>query len=176
MIEVIPRSPHEQPAPGQVETPPEPRSAGTVEAVSNPHAPGRVEALDQRPKVAPVAPQRFLLQLTIGQSLRDKLQYAQELLRHQIPAGDMAEVIERAVDALIPRLEKTKFAATSRPRHPQPRSTSGGRQVPAHVRRTVWHRDGGRCTFVSEAGRRCSARTLLQFDHIDEVARGGEAT
>jgi hypothetical protein len=29
---------------------------------------------------------------------------------------------------------------------------------------------------VSEAGERCSAVKLLEFDHIDEVARGGQAT
>ena len=29
---------------------------------------------------------------------------------------------------------------------------------------------------MSETGRRCPARTLLEFDHIDEVARGGQAS
>ena len=37
-------------------------------------------------------------------------------------------------------------------------------------------RDGGQCTFVSEDGRRCSARSFLEYDHILEFARGGEAT
>jgi len=40
----------------------------------------------------------------------------------------------------------------------------------------VWERDGGQCTFVSEAGHRCPARTRLEFDHVVEVARGGQAT
>ena len=40
----------------------------------------------------------------------------------------------------------------------------------------VWKRDGGRCTFTTETGHRCPARDLLQYDHIDPVARGGEAT
>src|SRR5206468_9593620 len=44
------------------------------------------------------------------------------------------------------------------------------------VKRTVWQRDGGQCTFVSEAGQRCPARTLLEYDHVDPVARGGEAS
>jgi hypothetical protein len=30
--------------------------------------------------------------------------------------------------------------------------------------------------FVSETGHRCPARTRLEFDHVEEVARGGEAT
>ena len=123
-----------------------------------------------------MASQRFALQVTVGQRTHDKLRYAQALLGHQIPSGDLAEVLDRALDALIGQLEKRKFAATDRPRPGRRRSAAAGRQVPAHVKRAVWERDGGRCTFVSGAGRRCPARTLLEFDHIDEVARGGRAT
>jgi hypothetical protein len=48
--------------------------------------------------------------------------------------------------------------------------------VPAQVRRAVWDRDQGRCTFVSAKGTRCKARRFLEFDHVDPVARGGQAT
>src|SRR5262249_25010171 len=34
----------------------------------------------------------------------------------------------------------------------------------------------GQCTYVSESGRRCEARSDLEFDHKREFARGGEAT
>jgi hypothetical protein len=40
----------------------------------------------------------------------------------------------------------------------------------------VWQRDGGQCTYVSVAGHRCEARTRLEFDHIEPVARGGRAS
>jgi hypothetical protein len=40
----------------------------------------------------------------------------------------------------------------------------------------VWLRDGGRCTFVSESGQRCTARRFLQFDHVQPLAGGGFAT
>ena len=40
----------------------------------------------------------------------------------------------------------------------------------------MWERDQGRCTFVSEGGRRCPARTRLEFDHVEAVARGGRAS
>ena len=29
---------------------------------------------------------------------------------------------------------------------------------------TPWERDGGRCTFKNEAGKRCSARTMIEFE------------
>jgi len=112
----------------------------------------------------------------MSQELHDKLRHAQELLSHQVPSGDIAGVLERALDVLIAGLEKRKFAATDRPRHAQRRPSTNPRYVPADVKRSVWERDGGRCTFVSEGGRRCPARTLLEFDHADPVALGGQAT
>ena len=141
-----------------------------------PSATGRVSLPASRPKVTPVAPQRFALQLTMSQSTHDKLRRAQELLGHQIPSGDMAEVFDRALDALIEQLEKRKLAATSRPRQSQRRSSANPRYIPASVKRAVWERDAGRCTFMSGAGRRCEARARLEFDHVLEVARGGLAT
>jgi hypothetical protein len=158
-------------APGQVETPTEQLSPGIVEAL----APVQIAPI-AHPRVTPLAPERFALQVTIGQSTHDKLRYAQELLSHQIPAGDLAQVLDRVLDLAIEQLEKRKFAATSKPRPEHRRSSEPSRHVPAEVMRAVWERDHGQCTFVSDAGHRCPARTLVEFDHIDEVARGGRAT
>ncbi len=110
------------------------------------------------------------------QEMHDRLRHAQALLPHQLPSGDVTEVLERALGALIARLEKAKFAATERPRAVATRTSANPRHIPAHVKRAVRERDGCQCTFVSEAGQRCPARTFLEFDHIDAVARGGKAT
>ncbi|HYM81994.1 MAG TPA: hypothetical protein VEY91_11380 [Candidatus Limnocylindria bacterium] len=161
-------------SPGPVDAPTGELAPGRARI--DPHAPGRVGAVVPRVKVAPIAPQRFTLQLTIDQNTYDRLQYAQALLSHQIPAGEIATVLDRALVALIEKLEQRKFTATSQPRAGKRRATRGRRHIPADVKRTVWQRDGGQCTFVSDTGRRCVARTLLEFDHIDPVARGGQAT
>ena len=97
-------------------------------------------------------------------------------MSHQIPAGDVAALFERALDALLPQLEKAKFAAPARPRRDQRGSSASPRHIPAHVKRAVWERDGGQCTYVSKTGHRCPARTRLEFDHALEVARGGQAS
>jgi hypothetical protein len=128
-----------------------------------------------RPRIAPLAPGRYGLQFTVGQETHEKLRYAQALLGHAVPTGELAEVFDRALDALIARLEQRKFAATTRPRPRRPRAGADARHVPAEVRRAVWARDGGQCTFVSDAGHRCPARTRLEFDHVEPVARGGTA-
>ena len=44
------------------------------------------------------------------------------------------------------------------------------------MKRAVWERDRGQCTFVGQTGQRCASRKFLGFDHIDEVAHGGQAT
>jgi 5-methylcytosine-specific restriction endonuclease McrA len=50
------------------------------------------------------------------------------------------------------------------------------RYVPAEVRKQVFLRDEGRCTFVSEDGKRCEETAGLQLDHIIMFCRGGGAT
>ncbi|MEO6461760.1 MAG: hypothetical protein ABIP29_01660, partial [Candidatus Eisenbacteria bacterium] len=116
----------------------------------------------------------FRLQVTIGRGTHDKLRHAQGLLGHAVPSGDIATVLDRALDALIEKAERRKVAAVRKPR-PQPRTVARGRHVPAAVRRAVWTRDQGRCTFVGTTGHRCAARKFLEFDHVDPVARGGKA-
>lgn len=55
----------------------------------------------------------------------------------------------------------------------RPRATVT-RAIPAAVRRHVWLRDRGRCTYRDPVtGRCCGARHLLQIDHIEPFAIGG---
>ena len=103
------------------------------------------------------------------------MRYAQALLGHQPRAAELAAMVDRAFDLLVGHLEKRRFAATPRPR-PGTRRATGRRTIPARVKRAVWERDGEQCTFTSDGGRRCPARTRLEFDHADPVARGGTAT
>jgi hypothetical protein len=136
-------------------------------------------------RVTPLAPERFALQLTISETTRDKLERARALLRHANPSGDLAEVVDRALDALLAQLERKKFGATSRPRarkaRPQAVSaedataeTADLAYVSAEVRRAVHERDGEQCTFMSESGERCCERGFLQLDHRNPVCRGGQ--
>ena len=50
------------------------------------------------------------------------------------------------------------------------------RYIPAPVRREVWRRDGGCCSYVDpHSGRRCGSRFLLELDHVVPFALGGSA-
>jgi hypothetical protein len=102
-------------------------------------APGQVGT---HSSIAPVAPERFRLEVTVGQNAHDLLRYAQELLGHTLPYGDVAQVIECALEALVEKLERRKFAANTQPRR-NGRPSNNPRHIPAHVRRAVWERDQG---------------------------------
>ena len=53
---------------------------------------------------------------------------------------------------------------------------SSGRSIPTAVKREVWRRDSGCCSYVDRhTGRRCGSRFFLELDHIVPVARGGGA-
>jgi hypothetical protein len=51
-----------------------------------------------------------------------------------------------------------------------------GRYVPAAVRRAVFERDDGRCTYSDASGRRCAETHRLELHHLSAFARGGEHT
>jgi hypothetical protein len=129
-----------------------------------------------RPAVAPLAPKRYLLKVTIGEETHDKLERARALLRHVVPDGDPAVLLDRALTLLVEEAERTKCGATSRPRAAQPSKPNGARtrHIPAAVKRAVWRRDHGRCAFVGSLGR-CEETAFLEFHHLEPFAAGGES-
>ena len=97
----------------------------------------------------------------------------QDLLSHQIPDGDTATILERALDALLAETKKKKAALTDKPRPKRKQDTNRGRAIPASVRREVFERDEGRCAFADAEGRRCQSRWQVEFHHRFPYARGG---
>jgi hypothetical protein len=164
---------------GRIEPPAATTSEDAAAAdTASPGVPARAEAsLPPRPGPVVSAPvlARYEFRFTAGEATREKLRAAQDLLRHAIPDGDLAEIFDRALTLLLEDAARRKFAATERPRAGRP-LTSGSRHVPAQVRREVWQRDGGRCAFLARTGRRCGARGFLEFHHKTPFAEGGEPT
>jgi hypothetical protein len=149
--------------------------------------------VDREPQVV----ERFEVRVTIDRATYERLRYAQTLMSHAVPNGDLGQILGRAVEALITVAERQKFGSrrsrvsrsipTSRPipaleagtgtSHCAPSARPDRtRYIPADVRRAIWQRDQGQCTFISASGHRCHARRLLEFDHVEPVARGGRST
>jgi len=90
-------------------------------------------------RISPLAPARFKVQFTASAELREKLE----------------------------GLEARRFGQTKAPRKTLADTDTSrtSRNIPAAVRRAVYERDGGRCTFVDAQGGRCTERHRLEFHH-----------
>lgn len=217
-------------------------SSGFPDAGTAPQS-ANVSAPPTRPSSPPPPPARlspldaavYRVQFTARAETYRRLIQVRELMRHQVPDGDLATIFDRALGLLYQALARRKFAlvmggkgapvvpptppgaagerdgvaAASAPgaapageragavSPPRPAGAAMGspaasplapgtfrlvppderrRYIPATVRRVVWLRDGGRCTFTSAAGLRCVERGKLEFHHRVPYARGGPAT
>ena len=55
-------------------------------------------------------------------------------------------------------------------------ATKASRHIPNDVKRAVFERDGGRCTFADANGQRCGERGWMELHHTRPFAQGGDST
>jgi 5-methylcytosine-specific restriction endonuclease McrA len=160
---------------------PRPSVATTVRRLPPPAVPTAPLPAPPRPEIPPARPavteplgaQRYRVQFTADGETREQLEELRALMRHQFPDGDVGKILSRAIAVLLTQIRKQKFAETSDPRLSRTAETSS-RHIPARIRRAVWQRDAGRCTYRSAEGRRCESREFVEFDHIDAWSRSRE--
>src|SRR5215831_1671663 len=122
------------------------------------------------------APSGCSLTVQLDGESQELLRYAQALLGHADPSRDPPKLFGRALQSLVADLEKRKFGGRTGPRSKRHGDSANPRHIPVSVRRDVWLRDGGRCTFVSLDGKRCDCERQLEYDHAQPVAKGGPST
>ena len=143
----------------------------------------------ESPAPARLEPERYKVQFTTSEEYVKLVEEAKALLSHSDPRISLDELHLRAMRVLVADLQKRKQAATAKPRPPAKRSPGAsapeaerehprqrGRHVPAAVRRAVFSRDQGRCTYCDETGRRCRETHGLELHHLRAFALGGEHT
>ena len=82
----------------------------------------------------------------------------------------------RPIPTSAPPPPSTQGAKPTGAATPAAKSCASGRAISAGVRRQVWQRDGGRCSYVGpQTGRRCNSTHLIEIDHIVPHALGGGA-
>ena len=96
---------------------------------------------------------------------------------HTIPQAATAP--QPAIQTQAQARTQAATAAASKPRSST--LTSSGarghvRHIPAAIRRAVHQRDGGRCRYVDETGRRCPERHGLEYHHLHPFGMGGGHT
>jgi len=87
-----------------------------------PQPPHRPRAQDS---VEPLSEEAYKVTFTASRRLRDKIRQAQDLLGHQVPGSDLAEIVERGLDLLIEDTKKKRFAAGRKPRSRKGRRHEG---------------------------------------------------
>jgi 5-methylcytosine-specific restriction endonuclease McrA len=150
------------------------------------HASIPAQTAPARALIEPTSEARYRIQLNASSSLKEKLELFRASVSHSIPNGDVAAVLERALDLALERVQKQRFAKTDKPgdrQRPEEsrgiklRSRSARREhIPNAVQREVARRDDLRCTYVSADDFRCSARAFLQIHHEHPWAHGGHST
>jgi hypothetical protein len=105
------------------------------------------------PVVKPLAPERYKLQLTISKETHDKLRHAQALVRHAVPDGDLAAIIDRT------RANETLGHGASA------LTAKGIGEVPARARGS----EAGRLGPRRRAVRVCGERRQMPGDGVSRV-------
>lgn len=127
------------------------------------------------PVPTPRAPIRHVIKMTVGPEFMRLLEEVRHQLSHAHPGAALEILLAESMKRALADWRKRSRGATNRPRDPA-RAALGSRTIPASVRRAVWERDQGRCTFVAQDGHRCAATHRLQLHHRLPFARGGMAT
>ncbi len=148
---------------------PEPRDSIRVLAV-------RPESVCDMPLFAAVAPLgpptqpelKWEVSFGAGPRLRELLDRARSRLCHRFPEGRFEDIFMAALEALL-RLKDPGLWPEGR------KAESRTRKIPKWIRRQVWKRDCGRCTYEAPNGRRCDSRRALEFDHVRPWSRGGSS-
>jgi hypothetical protein len=148
------------------------------EPVRAPNAPAPAAPTVVEPKTADLS--RF--HVTVSRELLRKLDAARDALSHSHPGASDADILEAALDLLLERDAKRK-GLVKKPRAtvaPEAKRADEGeresRYIPAHVRRAVWRRDGGRCQWPLEGGGVCGSTFRVQLHHKIPWAKGGPTT
>ena len=162
--------------------------------------PSRAASKPPRPAIEPISEATYRVQFEASRRVKEKLDLARELGSHSNPSGKLEVIVEQALDLWLDKVQKRRFALTSKPRttsargsarkptltmrnsrapksldgDASPQDTTQRSHLPHTVRREVASRDELQCTYVSAEGYRCNARAFLQFHHETPWACGGE--
>jgi hypothetical protein len=124
------------------------------------------------------------IRVTLSNATRSKWNRIHDLAAHRLRFDRSArKIIELTTDVTLETLEKEKglsrktaseTKATPPPQLQKPVSKT--RQIPAAIRRAVWQRDAGHCTYRTPlTGVRCTNRYGIEIDHIHPWSKGGSS-
>ena len=177
--------PSKKAQPPETRTPVDEPSTPAVSVATAPPLPAAFQLAPppSRATFEPVTADTYSLRVTVDAALEKEIEELKALLSHKIPNGDLTAVVREAVQCALEKHRKRRGAAEPARKRKSPvaakpaKNTVHGRQpIPAAVRREVWKRDEGRCTWRGPDGQRCGSTWKVELDHLRPAALGGSST
>jgi hypothetical protein len=140
--------------------------------VGEPLYPG-VRRGDSHVVTEPLTAELRRLHVTVSRRFLAKLEAARAALSHSRPGATAEAILETGLDLVLAEHAKRKGVVAKPRKAPPPAKTD---RTPAHVRRAVWTRDGGRCQWPIDGGGICGSTLRVELDHVVPRARGGPST
>jgi 5-methylcytosine-specific restriction endonuclease McrA len=124
------------------------------------------------------------LKIILEESFLNEIEELRNLISNAHPGASIKEIlgvsVRMSLKQLRPKAPKEKSAqSVTKQRDATPAPEFGkekSRYVAREVKRSVWQRDKGECTYKSSEGRKCTCKHNLEFDHIVPFALGGTNT
>ncbi|MEZ4815070.1 MAG: HNH endonuclease signature motif containing protein [Bdellovibrionota bacterium] len=127
----------------------------------------------------PVSQTHTELKILVDEKLLKEIEELRSLMAHRYPHASIKEVLAFAVTKTLervkPKAPKVLAAPALEVNTAKAQDKGNSRYIPQEVKRQVWQRDKGQCTYEN-GGRRCTSKHALEFDHIRAFAKGGGAT
>jgi hypothetical protein len=119
-------------------------------------------------KTAPKEPaeERYQMSFSVSKETYEQYETARNKLSNTL-GGSLT--VERVFETLLGRFLKPQERTSKA-------SSTDSRYISKHLKRAIFKRDQGQCTYVAPDGVRCNERRYLQIDHIIPFALGGETT
>ena len=171
--------------PRETRTPVAEPSTPAVSVAAAPLAPAALQLAPppSRATLEPVTADTYSLRVTVDAALEKDIEELKALLSHKIPNGELTAVVREAIQCALEKHRKRRGAAEPTRKRKSPdaakavkKPLSGREPISAAVRREVWKRDEGRCTWRGPDGQRCSSSWKPELDHIRPAALGGRST
>ena len=123
----------------------------------------------------PAKPDAFNFRFSADRDFKDKFERLAEVLGVENTQKHMADILEKALDIALEKKDpqkklarrknrkKTKSRLNEIPKNDEPAKS---RYIPSEVSERVHARANYECEYRAPDGRRCSARTGLQIEHV----------
>ena len=139
-------------------------------------------------KVRTLTEAKSEIKIIVSNNLLEKIKRSKTLQSHVNHEASLAEVLEMALDIAIKKKEsKSDSLPTSKVKpnisavdrnflKVKSGSSLNQRHIPSKIRKFIWNRDQGECTYQNKkTGRICASTYQIEIDHIHPIVLNGDA-